>query len=112
MAQGCTRLLDTIVELAEQVYSYCLHPSSCFREAANGLRSWSMALGRAWTLLGSSINSKPEKCLKMARLPSVQCIISMIVWDALLGFFLFCTAIYCKNAVLVETIHIPEPAFA
>jgi hypothetical protein len=28
------------------------------------------------------------------------------------SLFLFCTAIYCKNAVLVETIHIPEPAFA
>jgi hypothetical protein len=28
-----------------------------------------LALGRAWTLLGSSINSKPEKCLKMPQNP-------------------------------------------
>lgn len=28
-----------------------------------------LALGRAWTLLGSRKNSKPEKCLKMRQNP-------------------------------------------
>jgi len=28
-----------------------------------------LALGQAWTLLGSSINSQPEKCLKIAQNP-------------------------------------------
>jgi hypothetical protein len=31
-----------------------------------------LALGRAWILLGSRENSKPEKCLKMPQNPTRQ----------------------------------------
>jgi hypothetical protein len=31
-----------------------------------------LALGRAWTLLGSRKNSKPEKCSKMPQNPTRQ----------------------------------------
>jgi hypothetical protein len=40
--------------------------------APNGLHSRSMALGRAWTMLGSRKNSKPEKCSKMPQNPTRQ----------------------------------------
>src|SRR3972149_11890629 len=44
--------------------------SDSFRAA---LRFSLLALGRAWTLVGSRENSKPRKCSKSRRIPSVQC---------------------------------------
>jgi hypothetical protein len=42
-----------------------------FFDSFNGLRSrstlWVLALGQAWTMLGSRKNSKPEKCLTAKR---------------------------------------------
>jgi len=44
---------------------FTLEPSTAQRFAL-------LALGRAWTLLGSRKNSKPEKCLKMPQNPTRQ----------------------------------------
>ena len=51
----------------------------------NGVRYW--ALGRAWTLLGSRKNSKPEKYLKMATNPQRPVVGSRDgAWDFSPGF--------------------------
>jgi hypothetical protein len=44
------------------------------RDQDNGLRLWSVALGRVWTPFGSRKNSKPRfaKCVKTAQNPQRQ----------------------------------------
>jgi len=45
----------------------------------NGLRYWQV--GGAWTLLGSSINLKPEKCSKTATNPTSRVHLRMMAGD-------------------------------
>ena len=54
-----------------------------------------LALGRAWTLLESSINSKPEKCLKMPQNPQrpvhalLDPVIEWVITNSMVVFYAY-----------------------